>query len=83
MSRPDDALPICRRCHLPVRRNKDSYDVFEQMHWACFHYDFEHEDGLGDPDIACQDPCCPARAFDPHPQPPAWEAANPRATSTP
>ena len=43
------------------------------MHWACFHYEFEHGlDGSGDPDIACADPTCPARAFDPDPQPPGW-----------
>lgn len=35
------------------------------MHWACFHYEFEHFAGEGDPDEACGDPSCPARAFDP------------------
>jgi hypothetical protein len=45
------------------------------MHWACFHYEFEHgAAGNADPDIACADPSCPARAFDPNPQPPAWVA---------
>lgn len=79
MGQSEESFPICRRCQLPVRRNKDSYDVFEQMHWACFHYDMEHEGGLGDPDIACHDPHCPARAFDPDPQPPAWDAVEPDA----
>ena len=35
--------------------NADSYDLFEQMHWLCFHLEFEHE---GDPDMACGDPSC-------------------------
>jgi hypothetical protein len=32
------------------------YDVFEQMHWLCFHLDFEHQ---ADPDEPCRDPSCP------------------------
>ena len=47
---------ICKRCKNPVVENKDQYDVFEQMHWLCFHLEFEHE---GDPDVACSDPSCP------------------------
>jgi len=39
------------------------------MHWACFHDEFEHFGGSGDPDEACADPHCPARAFDPNPPP--------------
>ena len=56
----------CVRCKRSVVRNRDKYDVFERMHWSCFHYEYEHE---GDPDIACADPTCPARAFDPNPRP--------------
>ena len=47
---------ICKRCKQPVMLNADSYDLFEQMHWLCFHLEFEHE---GDPDMACGDPGCP------------------------
>lgn len=36
--------------------NHDAYDVFEGMHWLCFHLEFEHG---GDPDKACADPACP------------------------
>jgi hypothetical protein len=61
-----DELPICVRCGRPVERNRGYYETFERMHWSCFHYEFEHE---GDPDIACPDPSCPARRFDPEPQP--------------
>jgi len=69
-----DGPPICVRCARPVERNRESYEVFEKMHWACFHYEFEHEVAgrSADPDIACGDPSCPARAFDPNPQPPGW-----------
>jgi hypothetical protein len=61
--------PMCVRCGRPVVRNAPRYTVFERMHWVCFHYEFEHD---GDPDVACMDPSCPARAFDPNPQP-TWE----------
>ena len=47
---------ICRRCNSPVVANAESYDVFEQMHWLCFHLEFEHS---GDPDLPCGDPSCP------------------------
>jgi hypothetical protein len=33
------------------------YNVFEQMHYVCFHYEFEHH---GDPDVECQAGGCPA-----------------------
>jgi hypothetical protein len=67
-------FPVCVRCGRPVERNRDYYETFERMHWSCFHYEFEHEMAgqRGDPDIACGDPACPARAFDPSPQPPDW-----------
>jgi len=63
-----------------VLRNRDRYETYERMHWACFHYEFEHllGDGAetGDPDIACGDPSCPARAFDDQ-APPDWFADRP------
>jgi hypothetical protein len=65
----DAAQRECQRCRRPVVVNAEHYEVFERMHWSCFHYDFEHD---GDPDAACEDPSCPARAFDPSP-PPTWE----------
>ena len=48
---------ICRRCGKgieldPVR----SAEVFEGMHWLCFHLEFEHD---GDPDRPCADFSCP------------------------
>ena len=47
---------LCKRCGTPVEVNAGSYDVFEQMHWLCFHLEFEHD---GDPDQSCGDPSCP------------------------
>src|SRR5438105_9148913 len=54
-SSSDEPL-ICVRCKKPVIRNRSNYQVFEKMHWSCFHYAYEHE---GDPDISCADPDCP------------------------
>jgi hypothetical protein len=47
---------LCKRCKKPVTLNAKNYDVFERMHWLCFHLEFEHD---GDPDKACGDPSCP------------------------
>jgi hypothetical protein len=33
-----------------------AHDVFEGMHWLCFHFEFEHET---DPDTPCNDVSCP------------------------
>ncbi len=40
---------LCKRCGKPVEVFAADYDLFEQMHWLCFHLEFEHE---GDPDEA-------------------------------
>lgn len=48
---------ICRFCGKPVTVNEDYYDVFEGMHWLCFHLNFEH--GEYDYDEPCDDPSCP------------------------
>jgi hypothetical protein len=53
----DDA-PSCARCGRPVVVNRESYDVFERMHYLCFHMEFEHGDH--DPDEGCGVPGCPA-----------------------
>lgn len=51
-----DQEKLCKRCGKPVEVFAADYDLFEQMHWLCFHLEFEHE---GDPDEACGDPSCP------------------------
>lgn len=48
---------VCRRCDRPVVASAADYEVFEQMHYVCFHYEFEHE---GDPDVECPSGGCPA-----------------------
>jgi hypothetical protein len=47
---------ICARCGKPVSVNSNEYDLFERMHWLCFHLEFEHQ---GDPDAPCSDASCP------------------------
>lgn len=64
-----DEPPLCALCSRPVLVYRSNYEVFECMHWSCFHYEFEHD--KPDPDLACADPSCPARSFDPDP-PPTW-----------
>jgi hypothetical protein len=49
--------PICVRCKQPVVVNREMYDVFERMHYVCFHLEFEHGDR--DPDEDCGTPGCP------------------------
>jgi hypothetical protein len=53
-------FPECRRCGRPVRVSSHLYDVFEEMHWVCFHFEFEHELSDADPDEPCADPFCPS-----------------------
>lgn len=65
-----DAAPLCRRCNRPVVRSRGQYEVYECMHWICFHYEFEHGDNV-DPDEACRNPSCPSRQIDSDP-PPDW-----------
>jgi hypothetical protein len=49
-----DLNTTCRRCHREIRVDpKLSGDVFEGMHWLCFHLEFEH--GTEDPDRPCGD----------------------------
>jgi hypothetical protein len=43
---------ICVRCGKPVTANADKYELFEKMHWLCFHLEFEHD---ADPDSPCSD----------------------------
>ena len=53
----DQRPRICRRCNRNVVANADSFDIFEQMHYVCFHFEFEHR---GDPDVECDSGGCPA-----------------------
>ena len=55
---------ICQRCGEPVDLSQDDYEIFERMHFECFHYAFEHD--LNKPGISededCGDPVCPSGA---------------------
>lgn len=55
----------CRRCGRPVLLERDRYDVFEGMHYVCFHYEFEHDPV--DPDEECGAGCCPSGSINPRP----------------
>ena len=59
--------PTCVRCGQEVRVNRDSYEIFERMHYLCFHYEFEHA-GF-DPDEECDAGGCPSAKRDACPPP--------------
>ncbi|KAA0548483.1 hypothetical protein FZW96_07885 [Bacillus sp. BGMRC 2118] len=48
--------PICVCCKTPVKFDEAQYEVFEKMHWTCFHFVFEHD--MYDVDEPCDDPGC-------------------------
>jgi hypothetical protein len=33
----------CARCGREVRVSRDSYGIFERMHYVCSHYEFERQ----------------------------------------
>lgn len=47
---------ICASCGKPVSSSRKNYELFEHMHWICFHFEFEHGDH--DRDQPCDDPSC-------------------------
>jgi hypothetical protein len=51
---------VCARCGRPVATS--GFEVFEQMHYVCFHYEFEHGDT--DVDAECGAGGCPSRALE-------------------
>ncbi|MFC6006976.1 DUF7660 family protein [Angustibacter luteus] len=51
----------CQRCHRPVRESAAQYEVFERMHYVCFHYEFEHGDT--DVDTECGAGGCPSASL--------------------
>jgi len=60
MTNDPEQEPVCVRCGKPVVVNRQLYaEVFEKMHWLCFHLEYEHP---GDPDAPCGDPSCYLKA---------------------
>jgi hypothetical protein len=57
--------PPCQRCRRPVGISRSQYNVFEHMHYVCFHYEFEHDPA--DPDEECSAGGCPSEAINPRP----------------
>jgi len=49
---------VCRRCGREVSVSADQFEVFEKMHYVCFHYEFEHDPT--DPDTECTAGGCPS-----------------------
>ena len=50
---------VCVRCQKAVVINRDQFELFEKMHWLCFHLEYEHD---ADPDEPCADfASCPWR----------------------
>jgi hypothetical protein len=62
----DDVAPNCRRCNRPVVVSRIQYEVFEQMHYVCFHYEVEHDPV--DPDEECYAGGCPSESVKPRPE---------------
>jgi hypothetical protein len=60
------ADPACLRYGRPVHVSKDQYEVFERMHYVCFHYEFEHDPV--DVDAQCSAGGCPSAAVNPRPE---------------
>jgi hypothetical protein len=54
---------ICRDCGRPVTVSSDQFEVFERMHYTCFHYLFEHDPF--DPDEECTAGGCPSASIGP------------------
>lgn len=64
MTAPQQPL-TCQRCGRAVRTSADQYDVFERMHFVCFHFEFEHDPF--DPDEECSAGGCPSRTVNARP----------------
>ncbi len=54
-----DGTLWCARCGGQVVAGANEYTTFENMHWVCFHYEFEHGLSGADADADCGQPGCP------------------------
>ncbi len=62
----ESPTPACRRCGRQVTVSRDQCEVFEDMHYVCFHYEFEHDPA--DPDEECGAGGCPSASVNPRPE---------------
>jgi hypothetical protein len=47
----------------PVETSEEDYNLFERMHWDCFHYAYEHDlHGVVPETEDCGQPGCPSGA---------------------
>jgi hypothetical protein len=53
---------VCIRCDREVRVSWEQLELFERMHYVCFHYEFEHDPF--DPDKECGAGGCPSFRLD-------------------
>ncbi len=58
---------VCRHCGRLVGISADQFEVFERMHYSCFHYMFEHDPF--DPDEECTAGGCPSASIAPNQRP--------------
>jgi hypothetical protein len=58
LARLVDPVLVCRCCGQQVRVGAEQFEVFEQMHHLCFHYQFEH--ATVDVDEECGAGGCPS-----------------------
>ncbi|WP_338520002.1 hypothetical protein [Alteromonas gracilis] len=49
---------LCKGCGSPVEDSEENYNMFEQMHWMCFHFSYEHTPN--DPEEPCESANCPS-----------------------
>ena len=54
-----DGTLWCARCGGQVVAAANDYVTFENMHWVCFHYEFEHGLSGADVDADCGQAGCP------------------------
>ncbi len=54
-----DGTLWCARCGGQVVAGANDYVTFENMHWVCFHYEYEHGLSGADADADCGQAGCP------------------------
>jgi hypothetical protein len=63
LERLTDPALTCRHCGRSVVIAAEHFEVFERMHYSCFHYLLEHDPF--DPDEECTAGGCPSASIQP------------------